>query len=171
MNQANPTVSNPSSSPTWNSVLSIPAAIGWGGLVIGVLDALDAIVAYKVFAGFDPIPIYQYVASGLLGKDAFSGGLGTAGLGVAVHMLIAYSAAAVYILAAQRWPALVRNWAATGALYGATVFLGMTYGLIPLTRIAPSPFSLPLFVNGILGHALFVGLPAAYFAQRTRADR
>ena len=46
------------------------------------------------------------------------------------------------------------------------MFAVMNYVVIPLSRIPAAPFSLPLFLNGIIGHALLVGLPIAYAARR-----
>jgi hypothetical protein len=138
-----------------------------GGLVIGVLDALDAIVAYKVAFGLSPIAIYQFVASGALGPSAFSGGLATALLGVAIHFVIAFSAAFVFAAAASVAPSLVRHFVAAGVLYGVGVYAFMNLVVIPLSAIPSSAPSVPLLLNGIIGHALFVGLPAALVARRT----
>ena len=69
-------------------------AIVAGGLAAGVLDAVDALVAYKLAYGMSPLVIYQFVASGLLGKAAYAGGAATALLGLAVHFLIAFTATA-----------------------------------------------------------------------------
>ena len=54
-------------------------AILWGGLIAGVLDATDGVVAYG-FRGLNPIQVLQYIASGVLGPSSFKGGLATAGL-------------------------------------------------------------------------------------------
>jgi hypothetical protein len=140
-------------------------AIAVGGLAAGILDAIDAIVAYKVVLGFDPVPIYQFVASGMLGPSAFAGGLATAFVGLVVHFTIAFSAAAVFSLASERLPALRRNVAVSGAAYGVLVWGVMNGVVIPLSRIPSSPFSLPLFVNGVVGHALLVGIPIALAAR------
>jgi len=35
-----------------------------------------------------------------------------------------------------------------------------------LSAVAPSPFSPAMFLNGVIGHALFVGLPIALNARR-----
>jgi hypothetical protein len=137
-----------------------------GGAVIAVLDGLDAIVAYRLVLGLDPVTIYQFVASGMLGPEAFSGGVGAALVGVLVHCAVAVAAAGSYAFASARWSVLVGRPAVFGALYGLLVFGAMNYGVIPLSLIPPSPFSLPLFVNGVVGHVLFVGLPAAYVARR-----
>lgn len=151
-------------------VFTIGRAILYAGLVIGILDAIDAIIAFKIFAGFDPIPIYQFVASGLLGKEAFSGGIGAAALGLGIHFVIAFAAAAVYVYASQFMPVLKERWIPFGLAYGVAFYFLMNYAVIPMSRIEPSPFSLPLFLNGIFGHAMLVGLPAAYFAMRTASE-
>jgi len=145
-------------------------AIAMGGLAAGVLDAIDAVVAFKAVLGFDPVPIYQFVASGMLGPRAFAGGTATALVGLGIHFLIAFSAAAVFVLASARWRGLVRHFAGAGMLYGVGVFVVMSYVVIPLSRIPAAPFSLPLFLNGIIGHALLVGLPIAYAAKRYLAS-
>jgi hypothetical protein len=155
-----------SSEGSFGVSLKILPAILAAGAVVGVLDAIDAIVAFKVFTGFDPIPIYQFVASGLLGKQAFSGGLGSAGLGLAIHFLIAFSAASAYIVAAQKWKPLTQQWQAYSLAYGVLVYLVMNFAIIPLSKIEPSPFSLPLFLNGVFGHAILVGLPIGFIASR-----
>ena len=140
-------------------------AIGLATLVIGVLDAIDALIAFKLVLGLGGVQIYQFVASGILGKAAFAGGVGTALFGLGIHFFIAFCAAATYYLASRRLPYLRTHWILCGLPFGVIVHAGMNYVVIPLSAIGPSPFSLPLFLNGIIGHALFVGLPAAYFAQ------
>jgi hypothetical protein len=49
-------------------------AILWGGLTAGVLDSIDAVVAFGL-TGMNPIQDLQYVASGALGSEAVKGGL------------------------------------------------------------------------------------------------
>jgi len=137
-----------------------------GGLVAGVLDALDAVIAFKLVLGIDPMPIYQFVASGAFGPSAFSGGLATALLGLVIHFVIAFSAAAVFTLASVRWRALIARPAVTGAAFGILVYLVMNHVVIPLSKIPASAFSLPLVLNGVIGHALLVGLPIAVAARR-----
>lgn len=71
-----------------NPKSALVRAILVGGAAACVLDGLDAIIAFKAVLGFDPISIYPFVASGLLGPRAFQGGVATALVGVAVHALI-----------------------------------------------------------------------------------
>jgi len=137
--------------------------LGLATLVAGTLDALDGVVFFGLH-GLNPIQVLQYIASGLLGAAAFGGGLATAGLGALIHYVIAFVVAAIYLLAVRLLavrsiPALRSRWVVAGLLYGAAVYLVMTYGVLPHSAVAPSPVTLAAFANGILGHALFVGLP------------
>jgi hypothetical protein len=142
-------------------------AIFWGGLVAGTLDAVDGVIAYGT-QGLNPIQVLQYIASGALGKSAFEGGFATAALGAAFHFLIAWAAAAVFVLAIQRLHVLKTHAVASGLLYGAAVYFFMTYLVLPLSAVATSTFSPGLFLNSVLGHALFLGLPIALFARRAQ---
>lgn len=136
-----------------------------GGLVVGILDAADAVVAFGLVNGQNPIQVLQFIASGAIGVSAFGGGLATAMLGLVFHFFIAFVVAAIYFYASLRLPALHRQAIVFGPLYGVAVILTMTYLVFPFSNLPPSKFSLILFINSIVGHALFVGLPIALFAK------
>jgi hypothetical protein len=144
-------------------------AILWGGLIAGALDATDGVVAYG-FQGLNPIQVLQYIASGVLGPASFQGGLATAGLGTLLHFFIAFVAAAVYVLASRLIPALNARPRLFGPLFGVAVFFFMNYGVLLLSAVGSAPFSLGMFLNGVFGHALFVGLPIALFARRAEGE-
>jgi hypothetical protein len=55
-----------------------------------------------------------------------------------------------------------------GLLYGTAVYFFMNYLVLPLSAVAASTFHLGLFLNGVIGHALFVGLPISLFAPRVQ---
>jgi hypothetical protein len=142
-------------------------AISWGGLIAGVLDAIDGVIAYGT-QGLSPIQVLQYIASGALGKSAFEGGLATAALGAGFHFIIAWVAAAVFVLASRRLEILKTHAVLAGLIYGAAVYFFMNYLVLPLSAVAPATFQLGLFLNGVIGHAVFVGLPIALFARRAQ---
>jgi uncharacterized membrane protein YagU involved in acid resistance len=155
--------------PVTGNARSTPRAfdtILWGGLTAGILDSIDAVIAFG-FKGMNPIQVLQYVASGALGSDAFKGGLSTAALGAALHFFIAFVVAAVYYTASRKLPALYRNPAIWGPAFGAAVYLFMNFLVLPFSAVPKSSFSLALFLNGVFGHAIFVGFPIACFAQRS----
>lgn len=142
-------------------------AIFWGGLVAGVLDAIDGVIAFGT-QGLNPIQVLQYIASGALGKLAFQGGFATAGLGAGFHFIIAWVAAAIFVVASGRLPILKTQAVPAGLLYGAAVYVFMNYLVLPLSAVAAGTFQLGLVLNGVIGHALFVGLPISLFGRRTQ---
>ncbi len=157
------------SEPQWATrTLPISSAILYATLVVGALDAADGVV-FRSLQGQNPIQVLQYIASSLLGARSFSGGLATAGLGLVVHFAIALVVAAIYILASRRVAVLRTQWALLGLLYGAAVWAVMNLLVLPLTAVAPGPITTAAFANGVIGHALFVGLPSAFFAKKVAA--
>ena len=142
-------------------------AIFWGGLIAGILDALDGVIAYGT-QGSNPIQVLQYIASGALGKSAFQGGLVTAAVGAAFHFLIAWVAAAVFVWTSRRLEILKTHAVLTGLFYGVAVYFFMNYLVLPLSAVAAGRFKLGFFLNGVIGHALCVGLPISLFARRAQ---
>lgn len=139
-------------------------ALALGTLVVGTLDILDALIFFGL-RGARPMRIFQSIAAGLLGRDAFQGGVATALLGGVLHFFIAFVIVAVYFLAGRRAPFLVRHAVPMGVLYGIAVYFVMNYVVIPLSAASQGTFSMPVFLNGILIHAFGVGLPAALSAR------
>ncbi len=142
-------------------------AIFWGGLVAGILDAADGVIAFGTH-GLNPIQVLQYIASGALGQSAFQGGLATAALGAAFHFGISWVAAGVLVFATSRLEILKTHAVPAGLLYGAALYFFMNYLVLPLSAVAASTFHLGLFLNGVIGHALLVGLPISLFARRVQ---
>ena len=145
--------------------LPVSRAILYATLVVGVLDATDGVV-FLGLHGQNPIQVLQYIASSLLGARSFSGGLASAGLGLVLHFAISLVVATIYILASRRVAVLRTQWALLGLLYGAAVWAVMNLLVLPLTAVAHGPIATAALVNGVMGHALFVGLPSAFFAKK-----
>ncbi len=148
--------------------LLVSRAILYATLVVGVLDASDGVV-FLGLHGQNPIQVLQYIASSLLGPRSFSDGLASAGLGLVLHFAIALVVATIYILASRRVAVLRTQWVLVGLLYGAAVWAVMNLLVLPLTAVAHGPIATAALVNGLIGHALFVGLPSAFFAKKVKA--
>ncbi len=149
-------------------MLPISRAILYATLVVGALDAADGVV-FRGLQGQNPIQVLQYIASSLLGTRSFSDGLASAGLGLALHFAIALVVATIYILASRRVAVLRTQWALLGLLYGAAVWAVMNLVVLPLTAVAHGPIAIAALANGVISHALFVGLPSAFFAKKVEA--
>jgi hypothetical protein len=142
------------------------AAILYGGLIAGILDATDGVVAYYFIGGLNPIQVLQFIASGVYGAAAFQKGISGAVVGLLAHFFIAFTVAAIYVGATRFLPLLGREAVMWGTIYGVAVFIFMNVVVLPHTAAVKSPLSWPLLLNGVLAHALLVGLPIALAARR-----
>src|SRR6266481_1143364 len=135
-------------------------AIGVGGLTAGALDLLQACILF----GWD-IPLA--IAGGLLGRQAFHGGVGTYVLGVLLHFFIACSAATVYYAASRRLDFLKEHPLVCGLFFGAAVEEVMNLVVLPLSALhARGPYQLHDLVLGLVVHMVVVGLPISFSVRR-----
>jgi uncharacterized membrane protein YagU involved in acid resistance len=140
--------------------------IFWGALVAGTLDISAAFLTAWLRAGIGPVRLLQFVASGLIGAAAFTGGAKTAILGLALHFLIATVATVVFYLASRKWLFLIERPVNFGLLYGIVVYLFMNFVVLPLSSVAPRPMTLTGFTIGILTIMFCIGLPIALIVRR-----
>jgi hypothetical protein len=146
----------PSASRKRNALL----AIGVGGLSAGALDLTQAMILFG-----KRIPLS--IAAGLLGRQAFRGGIGTYALGVFLHFSIALSAAAVYYAASRRLAFLKEHPLVCGLFYGAAVEEVMNLIVLPLSALhARGPYTLHDLILGLLVHMVVVGLPISFSVRR-----
>lgn len=135
-------------------------AIAVGGGIAGTLDLLQACILF----GWD-IPLA--IAAGLLGRQAFNGGVGTYVLGVCLHFFIACSAAAVYYAASRRLRFLNEYPLVCGLFFGAAVEDVMRLVVLPLSALhARGPYKLHDLILGLLVHMVVIGLPISYSVRR-----
>lgn len=141
-----------------------------GTLVVGVLDIVDAFVFFGVRNGVPPARILQSIAAGLIGRPAaISGGTATAVLGACLHFFIAFVVVLTFYVASRYRRVLTRHALVFGMLYGVAVYVVMNFVVIPLSAApARGPVPAAVLLNGLLIHALGVGLPTALFARAAR---
>jgi uncharacterized membrane protein YagU involved in acid resistance len=148
--------------------LSAFLAIFWGGILCGVFDITQAIIAFRLQAGLKPAQVLQSVASGLLGKAAYQGGAKTAVLGCFLHFLIAFIWAAFYYIASRYLPVLLERPIVCGLLFGEFVWVVMTFIVLPLSAMHrwPPVWNAASIITGPIGHTVLVGLPIALAVKR-----
>jgi hypothetical protein len=144
--------------------LSTSAALLLGTLAVGTLDLLDAVVFFGT-RGVTVMQVLQSIASGLLGRPAFTGGARTAALGLVLHYFIAFGIVATYLAASRSLTLLARQPWVCGPLYGLAVYTVMNYVVLPLSAAVTGHRPLAVVVNGLIIHALGVGLPSALAAR------
>lgn len=138
-----------------------------GGFAAGLLDILFAWAFWAIKAGTPATRVFQSVAAGVLGRDAFTGGWPTAMLGLGLHFLITTAMALGYFLVARHLPVLVARPILCGAAYGLFLFAFMRWIVLPLSA-APPPSKDPVWVGAmIVAHVALVGIPIAVAVRRS----
>jgi len=138
-----------------------------GGLLAGILDIADAFIVTTINGG-TPTRVLQAIASGVLGRAAYQGGAAVAALGLALHFVIAISAASAFLLISRLFPAVLRYAVWSGIAFGLAVWAFMYYTVLPITFSRPNVLpAWPLLLNQLAIHALGVGLPIALVARRS----
>ncbi|MFL6656731.1 MAG: hypothetical protein ACJ8GW_01565 [Massilia sp.] len=149
---------------------SIPKALLIGGGLAGLGDICFAI-SFAAYNGMTAERLLQVVASGLLGKAAFEGGLPTAVVGLVCHFALSLMWMGLFLVAARRWPALVA-WPWLAALgYGLLVFLTMRLVVLPLSAF-PRPVSFaPLSSTlDLLSHIFLFAWPIVWATRKASTD-
>jgi uncharacterized membrane protein YagU involved in acid resistance len=133
-----------------------------GGLVAGTVD----IGAAALINTANPLRMLLAIASGLLGKAAVHGSDQVMLLGLVLQWGMSVLIAAIFSLAAYRFPELARRWVLGGALYGVIVFIVMNFVVVPLSA---APFRLHLTATAVSANLLAMlafGWIVAFTAHR-----
>jgi hypothetical protein len=138
-------------------------------LVVGILDITSAFVIATI-KGTGSIRMLQGIASGLLGRRSFEGGLGTAALGLTIHFFIALMVVLVFYIASRKINFLTRQPLLSGLIYGIAVYLFMYWIVIRFVFPNAHP-SLSRDVTAVLVHMFLIGMPTAlvisHFAKQS----
>lgn len=139
-------------------------AILTAGLIVGVLDISSAFVIWwqrdvGLRRGL------QGIAAGLLGANSFEGGLVTAGLGLALHFLVAFLVVSVFYLASRRTEFLTIHPIASGVLYGIGVYIVMYWFVLP-TAFPTFRHRMWNELLAVAIHISLIGLPCALIVRR-----
>lgn len=146
-------------------VRAVVAAIVVGGIVAGALDIVYAFTVYGV-QGVAPLTILQSIASGVLGREAFRGGVETGALGAALHFFMTGVMAGVFVFASLALPWLRKRAVQWGMIYGGAIFLVMNFVVVPLSRANGALPPVEFYAAGFVVHVLLVGLPIALIARQ-----
>jgi len=156
------------------TVLSSPPAqqqrnlfniISWTALLTGTLDIASAIVKYYLEKGKDPAPIFKFIASGVFGKEALSGGTLMIVWGIVFHFMIAFIFTLTLFLIYPRAAAWLKNKFIVGILYGIVIWTIMDRVVLPLSNIPKTSFDPAKAGIAVLILICMIGLPVALIAD------
>jgi hypothetical protein len=149
-----------------NKVSPLPVVL-WIGLLAGTLDITENLI-FNQLRGISPKMVFQYIASGLVGRKAFQSGLGSVALGVVLHYAIALTWTGIFYLASRRVLIAIRRPIVSGLVYGCVIYLFMNFVVLPLSGVPHTRNAVTLAsrVNGVLALLLCIGLPVSLLVRR-----
>jgi len=146
---------------------NLVSRISKAGLLVGTLDIVTACIYFTIKTGGDnPLRVLRFVASGLVGKSAFSDGTSIIFLGLVLHYLIAFSFTAFFFSIYPNIKLLSKNKIATGIVYGIFIWVVMNLVIVPLSQIGSRPFD---FINALINAIILIvciGIPLSVLAKR-----
>ncbi|MFL6540384.1 MAG: hypothetical protein ACJ8HQ_03980 [Chthoniobacterales bacterium] len=139
-------------------------AISITGLIVGAMDITSALIM-ALARGATATRLLQFVASGVLGRRAFDGGLATAALGLALHFVVAFGVVIVFYLASRSIAAIREHPVVSGIAYGLVVYAVMNLIVLPLSAAKPRHALVPDLIQ-IAIHMFIIGLPTSLLLRR-----
>jgi glucan phosphoethanolaminetransferase (alkaline phosphatase superfamily) len=162
-------MTNTISIPTTKNRLPQPAirTILLAFLVAGTLDITYATTMWgPVFGKVTATQLLQGIASNLIGKGAFSGGIATALLGLAMHYCISLAWTLLYFFIFPYLPFLARNKWVSGILYGVFVWAMMGMVVMPIVTGRAYQYSTVPFIKSLAPMVLLFGPAIALIINR-----
>lgn len=136
-------------------------------LIAGTLDIIAAILLNGALSGsIRPLRILQGVASGIFGKDAFTGGNAMALYGLLLHYCIALLFTIAYFLVFPYLTFLRTHKVLAGLLYGILAWVIMNRIVLPLSNVPMGPFRWDRALLNMVILMLMIGLPISLIVHR-----
>ena len=150
---------------------SLPKAIITAWLIAGTLDITSAIIIFIINNKTSVIGLFQYIASGVFGNSAFSGGIPMAIAGLLFHYTFALIWTLVFFFIYPKIQFISKHKYTSGVLYGIFVWLFMNLIVVKLSRVPVINFSIGHRIVGIIILILFISSPILYISGRYYSDK
>jgi hypothetical protein len=142
------------------------SAIILTGLTAGLLDIAAACTQYYINTGKGPGNVLRYIASGVFGNKAFTGGTTMAGWGLLFHFIIAFGLTIFFFWLYPKISWLGKNKVEAGLLYGIFAWLITNLIIVPLSLAPTPPFVLAKAAIAMLILMFCIGLPISLMANK-----
>ena len=136
------------------------------GLLVGTLDILAAFIYFFIQTGNGKVLIVlKYIASGVFGKSAMSGGVEMIIAGLIFHYIIAFAFTLVFFWLFPKIKMARQHTVLSGILYGAFVWAVMNLIVVPLSEIGSRPFDWENALINLLILIVCMGIPLSLMAH------
>lgn len=137
------------------------------GLIAGSLDITAACMQFYIRTGKGPGNVLRYVASGVFGRKAFTGGVPMACWGLFFHYLIAFGFTIFFFWIYPVTRLVSKSTIITGLFYGAFAWAVMNLLVVPISNIKPLPvFDISRAFTAMLILMFCIGLPISILISR-----
>jgi hypothetical protein len=135
-------------------------------LIAGTLDILSAFIYYYIKSGkTNFLIIFQFIASGIFGKEAGAGGPAMILAGLILHYAIAFSFTIFFFWLYPKVNVMSKNRIVTAIVYGLFVWMVMNLVVVPLSNTVHRTFNLAnAFINMCI-LIICIGLPLSFVAN------
>ena len=142
--------------------MSSSKTIAKAALLVGTLDIAAALLHYFIKTGKTPFkPVLTFVASGLLGKAAFTNGDGMMLVGLFIHYCIATAFTIFFFLTFAKTQFAEEQKLLTGILYGGFIWVVMNLLVLPVTKAPKLPKDFLVVSIGMMIVIDCIGIPLA----------
>lgn len=105
------------------------------GLLVGSLDIIAAFIDYYIATGKDPGGVLKFIASGVFGIEAFSGGIGMILWGLLFHFIIAFAFTAFYFWLCPRVKFVAQQPVVFAVIYALFIWMVTHLVVMPLSNV------------------------------------
>lgn len=141
------------------------------GLLVGTLDIIAACFQSYIMANVMPSTILKYIASGVFGKSAYSGGFGMLICGLLFHFVIAFACTASYFLLYPKIAFLKKYWLVNSVLIALVAWAVTNLLIMPISKIPNHPLYFAKSLIAIIILIFSIGLPISYFTKNYYAKK
>jgi hypothetical protein len=135
-------------------------------LIAGSLDILSAFSDYYIRTGKGPEGVLRFIASGIFGKDAFTGDSIMIWLGLLFHFVIAFAFTTLFFVLYPRVKLLHISIVLTAVIFGAITWLVMNLVVVPLSNAPNIPFKPVNAIKAVVILICMIGLPLSIIFKR-----
>ena len=136
-------------------------------LLVGILDLLAAFLNTYLNTGKGPEVVLRFIASGLLGKDAFEFRNIALFVGIIIHFVIALFWTSIFFVFMPLLKISAKHKIFVGCIYGIIIWGMMNFVFLPLSNVITNNMVFFKAIIGILILIINVGLPISILFYKT----
>ncbi|SMD37676.1 hypothetical protein SAMN04488029_3406 [Reichenbachiella faecimaris] len=136
------------------------------GLLVGTLDILAAFIDFYIVIGNDPTGVLRYIASGVFGSAAFTGGSVMIVWGLFFHYVLAYSFTILFFWLHKKVTLVSTYPITTAVIYGVFMWIITVLVIVPMSETPPIPFNFWTAIKAVLILIFMISLPLTFIVKK-----